>query len=131
MRKILVPLACAAILAPLTAHADAAAARGRTEGLIATFQKLGKDPAANRKVYEKLDGFFDYDRLTSVPIAPIAGKFTPAQKKEFTAKFRELIRGLSFGDSGSFFRRAKIAWGTPREENGEWVVPLDAHDPEQ
>src|SRR5690606_20225669 len=78
-----------------------------------------------------LDGFFDYDRLTSVPIQPIESKFTPAQKTEFTRKFRELIRGLSFGDSGSFFRRAKITWGAPREENGEVVVPFDAYDPEQ
>ncbi len=131
MKTIAMSVLCAAVLAPLTARADASAARQRSEGLIATFQKLGKDAAANRKVYERLDEFFDYDRLTSVPIGPIESRFTPAQRAEFSRKFRELIRGLSFGDSGSFFRRAKIAWGTAREENGEFVVPLEAHDPEQ
>lgn len=131
MRKLAPLLACAALLAPLAARADGAAARGRTEALIATFQKLGKEPGGDGKVHARLDDFFDYDRLTLVPITPIAAKFSPAQKAEFSRKFRELIRGLSFGDSGAFFRRAKISWGAPREENGEFIVPFDAHDPEQ
>jgi ABC-type transporter MlaC component len=133
VRKLSLSLLSLSLLLPLAAHAeaDATAARGRTEALIATFQKLGKDPGANRKVFEQLDGFFDYERLTEVPITPIASKFTPAQKAEFSRKFKELIRGLSFGDSGSFFRRAKLTWGAPRAESGEVVVPLDAHDPDQ
>src|SRR4051812_34642796 len=96
-----------ALLAAALARADGAAAKARAEAMISTFQKLGPDAAANRKVYEQLDAFFDYDRLASAPLTGIESKFTPAQKVEFNRKFRELIRGLSFGDSGAFFRRAK------------------------
>src|SRR5262249_797541 len=49
----------------------------------------------------------------------------------FAKKFRELIRGLSFGDSGDFFRKAQLHF-TPARENGELaVVAFDARDPDK
>lgn len=129
MSRLLSRLAVLLLLSPASAHADAAA-KARTEALVATFQKLGKDAASDRKVYGELDAFFDYDRLTSVPLAGIEGRFTPAQKAEFETRFRELIRGLSFGDAGGFFRRAKLTYGPVREQDGAAVVPIDAFDPE-
>ena len=71
----------------------------------------------------------DFETLTTRPIEPRADKFSPKQKAEFTAKFRELIRGIAYPDSGGFFRDAKMKVGAPVEKGDATVVPVDANVP--
>ncbi len=65
------------------------------------------DADANLKVFAELDGFFDWDYLMSEPVKPRIDKFSPAEKDEFTKKFKEVLRLAAYPDSGSFFRTAK------------------------
>lgn len=127
-------LALALLALPLAAGAaPAAPAVARTEALIAAFQGVkpddGKlsaaDRAANEKAFATLDGFLDFDSLTTEPIRPHGARFTPAQKKEFAAKFRELIRLVAYPDSGEFFREAKRKLGAAREADGVQLVDVN------
>jgi ABC-type transporter MlaC component len=110
------------------------AAVERTESFVNTLLKVkpddgkltAKDKEANQKLFTELDGFFDFDTLTTAPIAPRADKFSAEQKAEFSKKFRELIRLIAYPDSGSFFKKADYKVGDPKEAAGEITVPIDA-----
>jgi phospholipid transport system substrate-binding protein len=117
---------------PATSQAAAPAVE-RTEAFIATFKKVkspdkptAADRKANEQVFTELDRFMDFESLTQKPIEPRAGKFTPKQKSEFAAKFRELVRAIAYPDSGSFFRDAQLKIGAASEKDGATVVPIDA-----
>lgn len=85
------------------------------------------DQDANAKVFAELDGFFDWDYLMSEPVKPRAEKFTPAEKDEFTKKFREVLRLVAYPDSGSFFRTAKYKVNIGKETAPDRVtVGIDA-----
>ncbi|MCK5690500.1 hypothetical protein KAI87_14570, partial [Myxococcota bacterium] len=82
----------------ITTHAQAADSAGlaRTKALVDTFiqvkssddDALSKaDQAANAKVFTKLDGFFDFKRLTSDTVKKQASKFNAAQKADFEKTF--------------------------------------------
>ncbi len=98
------------------AAADSAVAR--TEALVATFKSVkapaeGKaltdaERATNKKVFAELDGYFDYGRLTSDPVAPHKKKFSKAELGEFTNLFREVIRLVAYPDSGIFLTTAQL-----------------------
>lgn len=126
---------CAFALVPAVALAGKHPAVERTEKFVALLLKVkqaeeGKtlaaaDKAANEKVFKELDGYFDYDHLTSAPISPRADKFSKDEKAEFQKKFREVIRLVAYPDSGSFFRKAKWTLGEPKEKGDVVVVPMD------
>jgi ABC-type transporter MlaC component len=136
MRSIALVLALLAL--PLAARAAPAPA-ARTEALIAAFQKVkpddgrlaAADRAANERAFAELDGFLDFDTLTAEPIRPHLAKFTPAQKQEFTGKFRQLIRLVAYPDSGSFFRKARRTVGAPRAVGADQVVDVVLRLPEE
>ncbi len=134
MRPTLI-LACAFIVTSFglsSAHAAAASAKSRTEGLIAAFKKVkttdGKlvkqEKATNDRAFTELDGYFDFAALTSKPIEPIANKFTPEQTTQFKAKFRDLIRLIAYANAGTSFSKAKLTL-EPEVKKGERVaVPV-------
>lgn len=107
----------------------------RTDAFIATFKKVksgatsAADKAANEKVFAALDGFFDFDTLTAQPIAPRADKFSPAQKEEFSKRFRAIVRGSAYPDSGAFFSRAKLKVGEAKAAGDDQLVTIDASVP--
>lgn len=85
------------------------------------------DQDANQKVFSELDGFFDWDYLMSEPVKPRIDKFSPAEKAEFTKKFKEVLRLAAYPDSGSFFRTAKYAVNLGKETAADNVtVSIDA-----
>ncbi|MBI3179616.1 MAG: ABC transporter substrate-binding protein [Deltaproteobacteria bacterium] len=100
------------------ARAASDSALARTEALVAAFKAVkappeGKtlsdaDRAANKKVFAELDGYFDYGRITSDPVAPHKKKFSKAQLSEFAALFREVIRLVAYTDSGAFLSSATL-----------------------
>lgn len=132
MRTTLLAVCAALLAAP--AFAQKAPATARSEAFIATISKVkpddGKlskaDKDANQKYFTELDGYFDYDVLTSEPISGRADKFTAEQKAEFMKKFRELIRLVGYPDSGGFFKKAKWALLAPKEQGDLTIVTIDA-----
>lgn len=116
------------------AFADASPAVKRTEAFINGLLKVKQDEGnltkadkdANQKVFTELDGYFDFDRLTSDPITPRVDKFSSAQKADFLKKFRELIRLIAYPDSGAFFRKAKYTLSPAKEQGELAVVTIDA-----
>ena len=127
-------IAAGALLVPTLALAESPASQKRTEAFVAGLLKVkpddGKlskaDKDANLKAYLELDGYFDFDHLTTAPIAPRADKFSPAEKADFAKKFRELIRLIAYPDSGAFFKKAKYTVGAPKEQGEVSIVPIDA-----
>jgi ABC-type transporter MlaC component len=98
------------------ARAASSPAAERTESFIAAFKKVKSG-----------DKLMDWDTLTTKPIEPRAAKFSPAQKKEFATKFKDVVRRMAYPDSGAFFREAKLKIGEATEKGGATVVPIDAH----
>jgi ABC-type transporter MlaC component len=127
------------VLAASPAAAAAPSPVARTEALLAAFQEVkakpGETAAATRAAHETafaaLDEFFDFDTLTAEPIRPHVSKFTAAQRKEFTGKFRELIRLVAYPDTGEFLRKAQRKVGAAREVNGTQVVDVELRLPEE
>ncbi|MHB8879401.1 MAG: ABC transporter substrate-binding protein [Myxococcaceae bacterium] len=127
-------IAAFALLLPALAFAQGAPAQKRTEAFIAGLLKVKPDDGKlskadkdfNQKVFTELDGFFDFEQLTTKPITPRADKFSAAEKAEFTKKFRELIRLIAYPDSGAFFRKAKYTVGAAKVQGEVTVVPIDA-----
>lgn len=88
----------------------------RTKNFISTFKKVkvadeGKqltsdDKKSNQGVYKELDGYFDYERLTSDPLVPHKGKISTDQNNKIQSIFTELIRRASYPRAGVFFRDA-------------------------
>lgn len=85
------------------------------------------DKAANEKVFAELDGFFDWAYLTNEPVAGRADKFDKAQRAEFDKKFKDVIRLVAYPDSGAFFRKAKWAITTGKDEGeGKATARIEA-----
>ncbi len=131
----LASLCCAvALLLPATTFAQGVSPQKRTEGFIAALLKVKADDGkltkadrdANQKVFSELDTYFDWDYLVSSPIQPRVDKFTPAEKADYTKKFKELVRLIAYPDSGSFFKKAKYTVGAPKEDKEITTVPIDA-----
>ena len=74
---------------------------------------------ANNKVFAELDGYFDWAYLTSEPVAAKADKFSKPERDEFDKKFKEVIRLVAYPDSGAFFRKAKWAISSTKDDGGD------------
>ncbi len=133
MRSILLILAFFAVAVPSLASAADEPAVARTKALIAAFQKVKSDapPEANKAAFGELDGFLDFDVLATAPLEPRKDKFTPAQRKEFQTKFRELIRLIAYPNSGGFFREAEVKFLAPKKAGDVTVVTLDTRLPKE
>lgn len=86
-------------------HALADETVQRTEALITAFKAV-KSPA-DEAAFTALDGFFDRERLTTEPIAPLADKLTEEQKKGFAERYWRIIRLVAYPDAGRFFEKAQ------------------------
>jgi ABC-type transporter MlaC component len=95
------------------------APEARTQQLLDTFKQVKEAPeggalsdadrAANEALYKTLDGYFDYDRLSSEPIAPNKKAFSSAQLASFHKAFQDLIRLVAYPRSGVFLRQAQVS----------------------
>jgi ABC-type transporter MlaC component len=129
----------AAIASSPQARAAGPSAADRTQALIAAFKKLKPeatapgpaDEAANASVFREIDGFIDFETLTSAPVAPRAAKFSADQMAAFRAKFKQLIRLSAYQSSGALFREARITLLPQRAVAGVSAVPLKASFPEK
>jgi ABC-type transporter MlaC component len=127
MKKIAALALCLAL--PAAAADRGEEAKKRTQAFIDNLLKVkqveeGKelskaDKDANAKVFAELDGFFDWAFLTSEPVAPRADKFTKPERDDFDKKFKDVIRLVAYPDSGAFFRKAKWAITTGKDEGGD------------
>jgi ABC-type transporter MlaC component len=136
MTRLSLTLASITLLLPglALAQAQGPAAVKRTEAFVNALLKVKSDDGtltkadkdANQKIFTELDGFFDFERLTTEPIKPRADKFSADEKSEFAKKFKEVIRLVAYPDSGAFFRKAKYTLGAPKEEGEVVIVPIDA-----
>lgn len=114
------------------APAAKAAPLARTQALLETFRDVQSGAAAqaqNAPVYQRIDDFFDYNTLTSGPIAAHVKKMTPAQLKQFTSNFRELIRLAAYPRSGDFIRKATVSLSAGVVTGKSGVVDMDAKVP--
>lgn len=127
----------AVVLHASPARAAKAPAIERTESLVAALLKVKADDGkltaaqkeANAKVFGQLDGYFDFDRLTTESIATVVAKFKPEEATEFKKKLRDVIRLIAYPDSGSFFKKTKYTLGSAKEQGETAVVPMDAKVP--
>ena len=98
-------------------------AKERTVALVEAFKAAdGADEAAFRKV----DGLFDYDRLTADAIRPHRAKLSAEQLERYAPVLRDLIRLVAYPDSGALLRKAKLTFGEPRTEGKAVSVGLRA-----
>jgi ABC-type transporter MlaC component len=130
----------AAVLIPSGARAEDAS-RARTQGLIDAFLKV-HSPAAgealtsaqreeNLRTYEALDNFFGYDSLMGATLVGIESKLTPADRAEFYAKFRELIRWIAFPNAGVFFRENPYKLGSASARGELSIMVLSSYVKEE
>ncbi len=127
--KQLVAVVALCLSLPAFAADRSEEAKKRTQAFIDNLLKVkapeeGKELAkadkdANTKVFAELDGFFDWAFLTSEPIATKADKFSKEERAAFDTKFKEVIRLVAYPDSGAFFRKAKWAITTTKDEGGD------------
>ena len=133
-------LIAAAVVAAFALPAAALAAekalatpgKDRAESLIATFKKVKKDDgkltdadrSANAKFFAELDGYLDFDNLTTKPIAPRADKLKPEEMAAFKSKFRELIRLIAYPNAGNFFRKATWEHQAEQQKGELLLAPL-------
>ncbi len=126
--KQLLALTLSLALPAFAASADDA--KKRTEGFIAALLKVkavedGKPPlsaadkAANDKVFTELDGYFDWVALTSEPVSTRVDKFSKDELAAFQKKFKDVIRLVSYPDSGTFFRKAKWSIASSKDDGGD------------
>jgi len=101
--------------------------KDRTVALVEAFWAVGG--AEDEAAFRKLDGFFDYDRLTGDSIRPHRAKLSAEQIERYAGVFRELIRLVTYPDSGAFLRKAKLSFGAPRAEGKGVRVELHAELP--
>jgi ABC-type transporter MlaC component len=114
------------------AEADA---KARTEALINAFKKVKvakegqtlteAERKANEAAFVALDGFMDFDRLTTEVIAPHKDKLTPEQLTQFHQLFKELVRMIAYPKSGSAFNDAQYTFAPPtKRADGGWDVAM-------
>ncbi len=86
------------------------------------------DKEANKAAFKKLDGFFDFQVLTSEPLVPHKAKLTADQQTKVKSMFGELIRLVAYPKSGSFLREAQVKLGAgakPDEVAMDAAIPKD------
>ena len=133
-----------ALFSTAGAAQGAASPKQRTLGLIEAFKAVKKaegkdvlteeDRRSNVAAFEKLDEFFDYDRMVNDPIEPHKAKFTPAQLERYRPMFKQLIRTIAYPDAGSFFRKATytLVETMPDGPNGDrGDVQMEARVPDK
>src|SRR4051812_16048288 len=130
----------AVVCSGAAAHAKDAP-EARTQQLLETFKKVKEAPegatlseadkAANEATYKELDGFFDYDRLATEPIAPNKKAFSGAQLTAFHKTFQDLIRVVAYPRSGAFLRQAQIALKKGKAQGKRAELMLHATLPEK
>jgi ABC-type transporter MlaC component len=89
------------------------------------------DKAANAALYKELDGYFDYDRLSTEPIAPNKKAFTAAQIASFRKTFNDLIRLVAYPRSSTFVRQAKVTVKKGKAQGKRAEVVMHAALPEK
>lgn len=124
------PVLLAALLIPAAALAAQQPAEAARQ-LVAAFEKVktGAPATQNAAAYAELDRMIDFETISSRVIEPRAEKLSAAQKSEFHANFRELIRLIAYPDTGEFFRRAKLAWKPSKSAGAQTIVALDVRVP--
>jgi phospholipid transport system substrate-binding protein len=142
-RRTLALAVAAALALPALAHAaapaPAAPGRDRTESFVAALKKVKKDDgklteadkAANARMFGELDGFLDFEALTTRPIAPRADKLSADQLASFRTKFRELIRLIAYPNAGGFFRKATCSFQGEAQRGELTLVPVKVRMPEE
>lgn len=120
-----VPMLIAALTLPVvTAAAPAGEAAARSRALVAAFTRVPEAPGpARTEAFAELDGYLALEELVAAAVAPRAARFTPKELARFKESFREVLRLVAYTESGAFFRKARLAWGAPRVDGTETVVP--------
>jgi phospholipid transport system substrate-binding protein len=135
--------AAALFVLPATAHAASNPVE-RTEDLVRAFKTVKPVPddgsdlsAADRKgnaaAFAALDGFFDWDALTSASINSHKAEFKAAELAEFKKTLKELIRLVAYPGSSAFFETAQyeLKMGKKRTKASQTDVEMLAELPEQ
>lgn len=116
--------------AGLAAPADEALTR--TKALVAAFARVPPtEGPARAKAFADIDGFLALDDLTSQAVAPREAKFSPRELARFKKDFREVLRLVAYGESGAFFRKARITWGAPEAKGEELRVAAKVVVPDE
>lgn len=133
----LLAAALALTLPTLAQAAEPDPARDRTMALISALSDVRPAPEDgaptkadrehNAAAFTRLDGFFDFDRLTGDPVAALKDRFSAAQLNQYHETFRALLRMIAYPDSGEFLRKAKYTVGASRGVDGGREVVLDGH----
>lgn len=136
-------LVAALVVLPATAHATANPVE-RTEGLVRAFKAVkplpddgsglpAADRTQNSSAFAALDGFFDWDALTSAAIGAHDAKFKSAQLTEFKTILKDLIRLVAYPGSSSFFESAtyELKLGKASATVGQADVEMFAELPEE
>jgi ABC-type transporter MlaC component len=102
----------------------------RSKAVVQAFVGVpAKAGPARTQAFAKLDGFLDLDGMVAAAIAPRKEKLSAAEHARFEKRFRELLRMVAYEDSGAFFRRAKLTWGTPTVKGEVASVPCKVEVP--
>ena len=130
MSTVALTLAVSLLLPLAQGATPPAEALDRSKAVVQAFLKVPAKPGpAREQAFAALDGFLDLDGMVSAAIAPRKDKLTPAELKRFQSRFRELLRLVAYTDSGDFFRTAKLAWGAPRADAEDALVPTKVSVP--
>ena len=127
------------LFAATVAHA-ADEPRARTDALLGAFMRVKPlpddgsvlsdgDKASNRKVFEELDTYFDYDTFTKACLGANASKFSAEQRSRFDSVFKELIRRIAYPDSGTFLKKSKTKLNPAKIEGKKATVLLNVEVP--
>lgn len=117
-------LALSSTLALAAEPPQPAEALERSKAAVQAFIDVPAKPGpARTAAFNKLDGFLDLDGMVAAAIAPRRDRLSAAELARFEKRFRELLRLVAYEDSGAFFRKAKLTWGTPVVKGDVASVP--------
>ena len=121
-----VPLLVVALSLPMVAAAaPIAEAPARSRALVAAFMNVPGTPGpARSRAFAELDGYLALEELVSAAVSPRASRFSAKEMARFKESFREVLRLVAYTESGDFFRKSRLTWGTPRAEGAETIVPV-------
>jgi phospholipid transport system substrate-binding protein len=102
------------------------APEARTQQLVAALQKQGASP--DPATEQTLDALFDFDRLSTDPILPHRKALSPAQWKEFTGLFHDLIRSKAL-HAGTALNQGTLRIGPVQGDGKRRQVEVHVSDP--
>ena len=108
-----------------------------TKDLVAAFINVKTAPKGkqltdaekkyNEGAYAKLDAFINFEVFIGSTIDSHKSAFKPAELKEFKQLFRELIREIAYGSSGSFLKEAELSYKLLKNEGAKMDVQLHTY----